>query len=100
VCRFGSDCHRSDCKWAHACKLCTGAQDASEERKSKACKHGIACWKSCCQFAHPSPSLTCNPTTYFGTVKSFARSSIPPSLPPTRTHFLSLRPCPSLFRSL
>ena len=60
VCRFGSDCHRSDCKWAHACKLCT--EGASEKCKLKACKHGIACRNSPCQFAHPSPSLTCDTT--------------------------------------
>ena len=58
VCRFGSGCTRPDCKWAHACKLCT--EGANEKRKLKACKHGIVCRNSPCQFAHPSPSLTCD----------------------------------------
>ena len=66
-CKFGSNCTRKDCMYAHASPAGSNHMAGTI---ATACKEGIQCTLGSCNFAHPSKSLVCTNQDEGGPAKS------------------------------
>ena len=77
-CRYGSQCRRGDCGFAHPSPSRSAASKCMAGSSALRCRFGIKCTATWCARAHPSPSLECQ-NDERGLAKSFsALSSRPP----------------------
>ncbi|KAJ1495238.1 hypothetical protein T484DRAFT_2159182 [Baffinella frigidus] len=74
-CRFGSQCSKRDCKFAHPSPAVSARTKHMAGSVACLCHHGIKCHNSGCDYAHPSPALKCR-NDEGGLSESFSAMSV------------------------